>query len=115
MRNAIAALGFLALASCATLQAITVTPQQIYAAENFYVLATDAATLYAKSCNGGILPPSCHDNIDVIDLNLDKAQAAYLTIRGYEANPPRGAAATFIASVTVIQSLIPPTFVRQVK
>lgn len=91
-----------------------ITPTAIYTAESGYAVALAGADAYRHLCVGdpasgtpAILPVSCKGVLVVIQADVKITDAAYQKVKGYEANPPVGAAADFIAALTVLKAAIP--------
>lgn len=84
-----------------------VTTNQIYAAENAYAAALTAADGYKHACTSGVLPVTCKAVVTTIQADVKLTDAAYQKIKGLEANPPVGVAATFLDAVAVLQAVVP--------
>lgn len=86
---------------------VGVTSNQIYAAENAYAAALTAADGYKRACATGSLPVTCRNVVLTIQADVRVTDAAYQTVKGFEANPPMGAAQTFIDAVATLRAAVP--------
>lgn len=100
------------------LPGLSVTSNQIYAAEATYALALTAADSYRIACVGdasrGVRAVLTRSSCEPVLLKIQSAvrvtNDAYVVIMGYEANPPQDAAAVFMAAVGLLKTSIPVAY-----
>lgn len=86
---------------------IGVTTNQIVAAETAYAAALTVADNYVNACRNGTIPATCKTTATAIQKDVLVTNAAYQTIKGFETNPPTGAAQTFLDAVATLQAALP--------